>query len=63
MLTKVYENLDVGKWGKGRNEVNMMTYKKMAICWLCWLLISTFFLFTGLQLNAEVKSSVYGKVI
>ncbi|UCH96756.1 MAG: carboxypeptidase regulatory-like domain-containing protein [Candidatus Aminicenantes bacterium] len=41
----------------------MMTYKKMAICWLCRILIPTFFLLTGFQINAEVKSSVYGKVI
>ena len=41
----------------------MMSYKRMALSWLCWLLIPTFFLFTGFQLNAEVKSNVYGKVI
>jgi 5-hydroxyisourate hydrolase-like protein (transthyretin family) len=41
----------------------MMSYKRMVLSWLCWLLIPTFFLFTGLRLNAEVKSSVYGKVI
>jgi hypothetical protein len=35
----------------------------MVLSWLCWLLIPTFFLFTGPRLNAEVKSSVYGKVI
>lgn len=41
----------------------MMNYKRIAIRWLCWLLIPTFFLFTGLQINAEVKSNVFGKVI
>jgi 5-hydroxyisourate hydrolase-like protein (transthyretin family) len=46
-----------------KREVNMMTYKRMVLSWLCLFLISTFFLFTGLQLNSEVKSSVYGKVI
>jgi 5-hydroxyisourate hydrolase-like protein (transthyretin family) len=41
----------------------MMSYKRMVLSWLCWFLIPTFFLFTGYQLNAEVKSNVYGKVI
>jgi 5-hydroxyisourate hydrolase-like protein (transthyretin family) len=41
----------------------MMTNKRMVLSWLCWLLIPTFFLFTGFQLNAEVKSNVFGKVI
>jgi len=41
----------------------MMTYKQMAMRWLCGLLIPTFFLITGFRLNAEIKSTVHGKVI
>ena len=41
----------------------MMRYKKKSLKWLCGILVSTFFLFIALQVNAEVKSNVHGKVI
>jgi 5-hydroxyisourate hydrolase-like protein (transthyretin family) len=40
-----------------------MRYKKKSLKWLCGILVSTFFLFIALQVNAEVKSNVHGKVI